>query len=157
MPYEKTVMLCGTKFWGKLLTNPKFRESRNFWQAAQHQRTAYWEQVGEITQVVWSGMRFIKYPAYRFGAPPKNGETEKTPMTFPADKAYIFPIGIPGKFMTQFAIGDFNELTPADIGLKYYAKLEQNEFGRGMKIYLQSNALIYDAFPETTLEVSLEE
>jgi hypothetical protein len=151
MPYEETVVLCGTNFWGKLLTNPKFRESRNYWQMGQGQRTAYWEQVGEITQVVWNGMRFIKYPAYRFGA------TDDTKaMTFPADKAYIVPIGIPGKFMTTFAVGDFNELTPEDKGLKYYAKLEPNEFGRGMKIYLQSNALVYDAFPETTLEVSLE-
>jgi hypothetical protein len=71
------------------------------------------------------------------------------------NKAYVVPIGIPGKFMTQYAVGDFNELTPEDIGLKYYAKLEPNEFGRGMKIYLQSNALVYDAFPETTLEVAL--
>jgi hypothetical protein len=43
------------------------------------------------------------------------------------------------------------------VGLKYYAKLEPGEYGRSMKIYLQSNALIYDAFPETTIEVSLEE
>jgi hypothetical protein len=120
----------------------------------QGQRTAYWEQVGEITQVVWSGIRFIKYPAYRFGAPPQEGDP--TPLVVPPDKAYVVRIGIPGKFMTQYAVGDFNELTPEDIGLKYYAKLEPNEFGRGMKIYLQSNALIYDAFPETTLEVSLE-
>jgi hypothetical protein len=157
IPYEETVVLCGTTFWGKLLTNPKFRESRNFWQAGQGQRTAYWEQVGEITQVVWNGMRFIKYPAYRFGAPPKEGETNPVSLAFPAKKAYVFPIGIPGKFMTTYAVGDFNELTPEDVGLKYYAKLEANEFGRGMKIYLQSNPLIYDAFPETTLEVSLKE
>jgi len=57
--------------------------------------------------------------------------------------------------MTQFGIGDFNELRPDDVGLKYYAKLEPKEFGRGMKIYLQSNALIYDAFPETTIKVTL--
>ena len=147
MPYEETIALCGTNFWAKLLTNPKFRESRNYWQMGQGQRTAYWEQVGEITQVSWSGIRFLKYPAYQFG-------TEG--LAFPADKAYIVPAGIPGKFMTQYAIGDFNELTPEDIGLKYHAKLEPNEFGRGMKIYLQSNTLIYDAFPETTIEVSLK-
>ncbi|MDR0327127.1 MAG: major capsid protein [Planctomycetaceae bacterium] len=152
MPYEETVALCGTNFWANLLTNPKFRESRNHWQMGQGQRTEYWDQVGEITQIVWNGVRFIKYPAYTFGVK----EAGKTPLTFPADKAYVFPIGIPGKFMTQFALGDFNELSPDDVGLKYYAKLEPNDFGRGMKIYLQSNALIYDAFPETTIEVSLE-
>jgi hypothetical protein len=156
MPYEETVVLCGTHFWAKLLTNPKFRESRNHWQMGQGQRTAYWEQVGEITQVVWSGLRFIKYPAYQFGMAGKEGAS-KTPLMFPVDKGYVFPIGIPGKFMTTFAVGDFNELTPEDKGLKYYAKLEPNEFNRGMKIYLQSNPLIYDAFPETTIEVSLEE
>ena len=155
MPYEETIALCGTNFWAKLLTNQKFRESRNYWQMGQGQRTAYWEQVGEITQVVWSGIRFIKYPAYRFGAPLKEGEMDTHPLAFPVNKAYVVPIGIPGKFMTQYAVGDFNELTPEDIGLKYYAKLEPQEFGRGMKIYLQSNALIYDAFPETTLEVTL--
>ena len=156
MPYEETIALCGTNFWAKLLTNPKFRESRNYWQMGQGQRTAYWEQVGEITQVVWSGIRFIKYPAYRFGDP-SGGGTSTPSLAFPVNKAYVVPIGIPGKFMTQYAVGDFNELTPEDVGLKYYAKLEPNEFGRGMKIYLQSNALIYDAFPETTLEVTLAE
>jgi hypothetical protein len=156
MPYEETVVLCGTNFWGKLLTNPKFRESRNYWQMGQGQRTAYWEQVGEITQLVWSGLRFIKYPAYGFGATPQEGQPAPPPLAFPVNKAYVFPIGIPGKFMTTFAVGDFNELTPEDKGLKYYAKLEPNEFGRGMKVYLQSNALIYDAFPETTIEVTLE-
>jgi hypothetical protein len=118
----------------------------------QGQRTAYWEQVGELTQVIWNGVRFIKYPAYIFGS-----QKEDAPaLAFPVDKAYVFPIGIPGKFMTQFGIGDFNELTPEDVGLKYYAKLEPGEYGRSMKIYLQSNALIYDAFPETTIEVSLK-
>ena len=58
--------------------------------------------------------------------------------------------------MTQFGVGDFNELGSEDVSLKYYAKVEPNEFGRGMKIYLQSNALVYDAFPETTIEVSLK-
>ena len=120
-PYEETVALCGTNFWANLLTNPKFRESRNYWQATHGQRTAYWDQVGEITQIVWNGVRFIKYPAYTFGAK----EEGKTALTFPANKAYVFPIGIPGKFMTQFALGDFNELTPEDVGLKYYTKVEQ--------------------------------
>ena len=151
MPYDETVVLCGTNVWAKLLTNPKFRESRNYWQASQGQRTAYWEQIGEITQVIWNGVRFIKYPAFTFG----EKKLGNTPLTFPANKAFVFPIGIPGKFMTQYAIGDFNELKPEDVGLKYYAKVEPNEFGRGMKIYLQSNALIYDAFPETTIEVTL--
>jgi len=145
MPYEETVALCGTNFWAKLLTNEQFRQSRNYWQMGQGQRTAYWEQVGEVPQIIWSGIRFIKYPAYKFG---KN-------LSFPAGKAYVFPIGIPGKFMTQFGIGDFNELRPADVGLRYYAKLEPNDFSRGMKIYLQSNTLIYDVFPETTIEVTL--
>jgi len=152
MPYTETVALCGTNFWAALLTNPKFRESRNYWQMGQGQRSEYWEQVGEITQIVWNGVRFIKYPAYNFGAR-KAGDPA---LTFPANKAYVFPIGIPGKFMTQWGLGDFNELTPGDVGLKYYAKLEPSDFNRGMKIYLQSNALIYDAFPETTIEVSLK-
>ena len=151
MPYDETVALCGTKFWANLLTNPKFRESRNYWQATQGQRTAYWEQVGEITQVIWNGVRFIKYPAFTFGEK-KEG---KTPLKFPEKKAFVFPIGIPGKFMTQYAVGDFNELGPSDVGLKYYAKVESKEFNRGMKIYLQSNPLTYDAFPETTIEVTL--
>jgi hypothetical protein len=145
MPYDETVALCGTNFWAKLLTNDNFRQSRNAWQMGQGQRTAYWEQVGEITQVVWSGIRFIKYPTFKFG----------TSLSFPANKAYVFPIGIQGKFMTQYGIGDFNEMRPDDVGLKYYSKLEPKDFGRGMKIYLQSNALTYDAFPETTIEVSL--
>ena len=149
MPYDEIVALCGTDVWAMLLLNENFRQSRNAWQTGQGQRTAYWEQFPETTQIVWSGIRFIKYPAFTFGKD-KAGKR----LAFPNNKAYVFPVGIPGKFMTMYGIGDFNELRPSDVGLKYYAKLESNDFDRGMKIYLQSNTLIYDAFPETTLEVT---
>lgn len=58
----------------------------------------------------------------------------------PAAQCRIFPVGVPGLFMTYNAPADFVE-TVNTIGQPIYAKQELMKFGRGVEIHTQSNPL----------------
>lgn len=69
------------------------------------------------------------------------------------DKAFAFPVGVPGMYMTRFAPAPYNE-TVNKIGPPYYAKAKENEFGTGILIEAQSNPLNICLRPTGLVEIT---
>jgi hypothetical protein len=70
-----------------------------------------------------------------------------------ADKAFAFPVGVPGMYMTRFAPANYNE-TVNTLGLPYYAKSKPIDFDKGMEIESQSNPLNICLRPTALVEIT---
>ena len=55
-------------------------------------------------------------------------------------EAYMYPVGVPGMFITRFGPADYME-TVNTKGLPYYAKQEVMKYGKGIDLELQSNTI----------------
>lgn len=80
-------------------------------------------------EFLFAGVRFSVYDATVDGK------------DFIADgEAYIYPLGVPGMFITRFGPADYMEVVNSK-GLPYYAKQERMKFDKGVDLELQSNTI----------------
>lgn len=68
-------------------------------------------------------------------------------------KAFVFPVGVPGMYMSRFAPAPYNE-TVNTIGLPYYSKARMLEFEKGIEIEAQSNPLNLCLRPAALVEAT---
>lgn len=66
--------------------------------------------------------------------------------------AWVFPLGVPDLFKTEFAPADYME-TVNTTGLPFYAKQEPMPFNKGIKGEAQSNPLHYCSLPEAVFKI----
>lgn len=125
-PYTGVHALCGDAFWDDLVTHPEVMDAYH-----RQQESAFLRQGGlAYEQFTYGGITWENYQGY-IGATPYIG----------TDKVHLFPVGVPGLFQMYFAPADFVE-TVNTIGLPKYAKMAQDaEYGRFVKIMVQSNPL----------------
>lgn len=70
-----------------------------------------------------------------------------------ANEGYMFPIGVPGMFITRFAPADYVE-TVNTVGLPYYSKTELMDFGKGVMLESQSNPLNLNTRPGAVVKLT---
>lgn len=68
-----------------------------------------------------------------------------------ADKAHIFPLGVPGLFRTVYSPADYVE-TVNTLGQRLYAKQYDMPNGKGIHLDTQMNALQYCVRPKTLIK-----
>jgi hypothetical protein len=70
-----------------------------------------------------------------------------------ADLGYAFPVGAPDLFRTYWAPGTMMEAVNT-IGIPFYAKQERMKFDKGVEIYTESNPLVLNTRPETSIKLT---
>lgn len=72
----------------------------------------------------------------------------------PANKACVFPEGVPEMFKTVYAPANYMDTVNTE-GLPYYAKQEMMDFDKGIDVETQSNPLHLNTRPNAVVEVSI--
>ncbi len=138
MPMMGVNAVCSDEFWDALIKNVEVRAS--------------YLQQAEASQlragVAYESLNFggIRFENYRGGT----GTEEATPF-IAANKAYFFPVGVPGLFRTVYAPADYIE-TVNTIGLPRYAKMYPMHNDKGMHLEVQMNALNYCTRPRALVK-----
>ena len=68
-------------------------------------------------------------------------------------EAFMYPVGVPGMFITRFGPADYME-TVNTKGLPYYAKQERMRMDKGVDLELQSNTLSLCTRPKGVLKLT---
>ncbi len=124
-PYEHIHCLCGSAFFDDLTTHPEVTEAYN-----RYLDGLFLRQGQARGSFEYAGIVFEEYRG-------KVGTVEFTG----ANKAYFFPVGVPGLFRQYNAPADFVE-TVNTIGLPRYAKQAVDaQFARWVTLHVQSNPL----------------
>lgn len=111
--------ICSLGFWKKLITHAKVEETYLNTSMAASLRSDL-TGVLEFGDIIWHRYR------------------GSSSVAVTSDKAFVFPVGVPGMYMSRFAPADYNE-TVNTVGLPYYAKARELDFGKGVEIEAQSN------------------
>jgi len=137
-PYSGVYGFCSDAFWDALIANIEVRESYLAQQEASQLRAG----------VAYETLRFggITFENYRGGT-----GTEEATAFIATDKAYFFPVGVPGLFRTVYAPADYVE-TVNTIGLPRYAKQYPRQDGKGIIMQAQMNALNYCTRPRALVK-----
>jgi len=69
------------------------------------------------------------------------------------DEGYLFPIGVPGMFITRYAPADYIE-TVNTLGLPYYSKTQAMDFNKGVMLESQSNPLNLNTRPGAVVKLT---
>lgn len=129
---------CSDSFWDALIADPEVRATYlNQQEAAQLRGNSAWEILD------FGGIRWENY----------RGEVGGTAF-IAADKAHIFPIGVPGLWRTIYSPADYNE-TVNTIGLPRYAKQFPMPNDKGINMELQTNSLSYNTKPKTLIKAKI--
>ncbi len=124
-PYEHIHALCGSAFFDDLITHPEVTEAYN-----RHLDGLFLRQGQARGSFEYAGIVFEEYRG-------KVGSVDFTD----TNKAYFFPVGVPGLFRQYNAPADFVE-TVNTIGLPRYAKQAvDTQFQRWVTLHVQSNPL----------------
>jgi hypothetical protein len=124
-PYEHIHCLCGSAFFDDLTTHPEVTEAYNRYLDGLFLRQGQARGSFEYASIVFEEYRG------------KVGTVDFTD----TNKAYFFPVGVPGLFRQYNAPADFVE-TVNTIGLPRYAKQAvDNQFARWVTLHVQSNPL----------------
>lgn len=70
-----------------------------------------------------------------------------------AEEGYLFPIGVPGMFITRYAPADYIE-TVNTMGLPYYSKTHPMDFNKGVMLESQSNPLNLNTRPGAVVKLT---
>lgn len=70
-----------------------------------------------------------------------------------ADEGYMFPVGVPGQFITRYAPADYLE-TVNTVGLPYYSKTQPMDFNKGVELESQSNPLNLNTIPGSVIKLT---
>lgn len=121
VPYQRLHVLCGQTFWKDLINHPEVEKYLLNTPFAR-----------ELTQGLLGSFDFgdLRFQRYR----------GNSTVAISAKHAYAFPVGVPDMFLTRFAPAPYNE-TVNTMGLPYYAKSKEMEFGIGLDIQAQSNPI----------------
>lgn len=117
--------LCGDAFWDDLIAHVEVQNTyKNTAEASVLRSNAAWEEFD------FGGVHWINY----------RGSDDGT-MGVNTDKCHLFPVGVPGLFDLYFAPADTMEFVNTR-GLPFYAmQAPDKEFGRYVRIEVQSNPL----------------
>src|SRR5690606_33737630 len=133
---------CGDAFFDDLLSHPEVVESYKGTPMAQVLREGY---------VYPNGMKV--YGAFEFGGivwENYRGKIGNTPIIDP-DKCHIFPVGVPGLFVTRYAPADYVE-TVNTVGLPRYSRQFMMPNGKGVYLDVQMNAINYCSRPNVLVQ-----
>lgn len=140
VPFTGIYAFCSDTFWDALLSNTERRKTYQAQNAAQlRDGTAF----GTYS---YGGITFENY---RGGVGSEEGTSFIT-----ADKAYLFPVGVPRLFRTVYAPADYWE-TVNSIGLPRYSRLTPWENQKGVAIDTQTNAMSYCTRPRALFKGKL--
>lgn len=131
--YTGAVALCGSSFWKKFITHPKVKETYLNTAMAASLR----QDPREAVDI--NGITFMRYRGTASCA-------------IDSTLAYVIPMGVPDLFLTRFAPAPYVE-TVNTLGLPYYAKSEPMEFGKGVQLESQSNALNICTRPNAVIKL----
>src|SRR5690606_38073440 len=129
VPFVGLHAFCGDAFFDDLLGHPEVVESYKGTPMAQVLREGY---------VYPNGLKV--YGAFEFGGIVWENYRGKigNSAIVDTDKCHIFPIGVPGLFVTRFAPADYVE-TVNTIGLPRYSRQYMMPNGKGVYIDVQMN------------------
>lgn len=128
------VVLCGATFWDNLITHPAVEATYLNTQMAAALRT------GLLNTLVFGDLEFRRY---------RGSSTVKIPVK----EAYAIPMGVENLCLTRFAPGNYIEAVNT-IGLPYYAKARENQFGTGVDMQAQSNPLNIVTRPHAIIKLT---
>lgn len=137
LSYDHIHAFCGASFFSKLIAHALVKETFLGWQRAQRFLEDDFRFGGFVMgNIIWEQYRG------------KVGAIDYIPTA----KAYVFPVGVPDMFLTNYAPADYVE-TVNTVGLPYYSKQEQKRLGKGIDIEAQSNPLNVNTRPRAVIEV----
>ena len=113
--------LCGDAFFDDLIAHPEVRETYKY-QEGRKLREGY-----VYDYVDFGGIRWINYRNGGFGM-------------INTDKCHIYPLGVPGLFITRFAPAPYFE-TVNTLGLPRYAKAIGDDWDTQIDLEAQTNPL----------------
>ena len=126
--------LCSPTFFDDFVSNQKVKDSyARYTDAATAGMVGAFLRDSHVRQppFPWNGIWWEEY----------RGPNPAIGSFVPTDKALFFPVGVPNLFVNYFAPADFSE-TVNTVGLPRYARAAMDpEFGRWVKMHLQSNPL----------------
>lgn len=125
---------CGATFWDNLITHALVEQTYLNTQMAAALRN------GLLNTLDFGDIRFKRYRG-------------SSAVGIAAKEAYAYPEGVPGMFLTRFAPAPYNE-TVNTIGLPYYAKAKENEWGTGVDMQSQSNPLNICTRPSAVVKLT---
>lgn len=126
-------VLCGSAFFRSLIEHKEIKEAYARWQEGAALR-------GDMRAgFTYGGANFIAY----------RGKVGSTALIDP-NEAYACPRA--DIFATRFAPGDFVEAANA-MGLPAYSKAEEQEFGRGIKLLVESNPISFVTRPKAVIKL----
>ena len=114
--------ICSDTFFDDLIAHPEVRGTYQYQQGAAQREGYVW------TQVNYGGVTWV------------NLRNAATYSVATADKCHLFPIGIPGLFITRFGPANYLE-TVNTVGLPRYAKAAPDKFNTQLEIEAQMNPL----------------
>jgi hypothetical protein len=139
--YDHVHVFCGKTFWDKFITHPNVKTAYQYYQATGQNMNPLRDD--------------LRYKGFQFaGLVWEEYRGKVGGVSFVADaEAYAFPVGVPGLFQTYFAPADFIETVNTN-GLPRYAKQAVDpEFGRWVKLHMQSNPLSINTRPKTSIKL----
>lgn len=135
-PYDHIHAFCGSAFFDNLTTHPEVVKAYE-----RYMDGLFLRQGQARGSFEYAGIVFEEYRG-------KVGTVDYTD----TNKAYFFPVGVPGLFRQYNAPADFVE-TANTVGLPRYAKqAADQEFGRWVKLHTQSNPLPICTRPRTLIK-----
>lgn len=140
--YEGIVAFCSSTFFDALVDHANVVASYQNWQAAEDLRK------DKRRGFTYGDITFIEYRGS------VTGSAGSAVDFIAADKAYAFPVGVPGLFITRFAPADYVE-TVGTIGLPRYAKAEMMKFNKGIDIEMQTNPISLCTRPQVLQEMTI--
>jgi hypothetical protein len=138
--YTKIHAICSLSFWSKLISHAVVKDTYKFVNglsaAAKPDQNDPLTGSFEFGEIVWHRYRGNSSVAVDDG------------------KAYAFPVGVGDEiYMSRFAPAPYNE-TVNTIGLPYYSKAKEMDFGVGIDLQAQSNPLNICLRPTALVEVT---
>jgi hypothetical protein len=126
----------GSSFMDKLVDHPNVIKAYERWQEGAKLRS------DNRSGFEFGGVVFEEYEGSYDGS-----------ALIAADEGYLFPIGVPGMFITRFAPADYIE-TVNTRGLPYYSKTHPMDFNKGVMLESQSNPLNLNTRPAAVVHLT---
>lgn len=137
-PFAGIYAFCSDEFWDALISNAEVRATYLSYQGAAQLREGVAYQTFPFGGIVFEN--------YRGGV-----GTEEATGFIAANKAHIFPVGVPSLFRTVYAPADYIE-TVNTLGLPRYAKQIRMLNDKGIELEMQMNALSYCTRPRVLVQ-----
>lgn len=127
---------CSPDFFDALIEHPEVKAAYDRWQNGEGLR-------GDMSEgFMYAGVFWQVYDAVVDGKE-----------FIESGEAYLYPVGVPGMFITRFGPADYIE-TVNTSGLPYYAKVERMYMDKGIDIEVQSNTLSLCTRPKAVTKLT---